>query len=159
MFRAIISPILRSTGLCLQLVVQSTKQHGHQQATSSVLYTTSCKHSPVLLRMGEIIARNMLSWLKLLIKQLFLHLVGRLYYCINDARSHNHYNFITKSPITASCSGFSWAIFGFIELFRPTDEMYKTYVQYTGHTQRIDSAHFCVYIIVYTLKIVLQDHR
>ena len=33
----------------------------HQQATSSVLYTTSCKHSLALLRMGEIIARNMLS--------------------------------------------------------------------------------------------------
>ena len=34
---------------------------GHQQAASSVLYTTSCKHSLVLLRVGEIIARNMLS--------------------------------------------------------------------------------------------------
>ena len=34
---------------------------GHQHAVSSVHYTTSCKHSLVLLRMGEIIARNMLS--------------------------------------------------------------------------------------------------
>jgi len=34
-------------------------------------YTTSCKHSLVLLRMGEIIPRNMLRWLKLLIKLLF----------------------------------------------------------------------------------------
>ena len=34
---------------------------GHQQATSSVHYTTSYKHSLVLLRMGEIAARNMLS--------------------------------------------------------------------------------------------------
>ena len=34
---------------------------GCQQATSSVHYTTSCKHSLVLLRMGEIIAQNMLS--------------------------------------------------------------------------------------------------
>ena len=32
---------------------------GHQQAASSMHYTTSCKHSLVLLRMGEIIARNM----------------------------------------------------------------------------------------------------
>jgi len=32
----------------------------HQQASSSVLYTTSCKHSLMLLRVGEIIARNML---------------------------------------------------------------------------------------------------
>jgi len=45
----------------------------------SVLYTTSCKHSLALLRMGEIIARNMLSRLKLLIKLLFLHLFGCLY--------------------------------------------------------------------------------
>ena len=37
------------------------------QAASSVLYTTSCKYSPGLLRMGETIARNMFSWLKLLI--------------------------------------------------------------------------------------------
>ena len=53
---------------------------GHQQAPSSVLYTTSCKHSLVLLGMGEIVARNMLSWLKLLTKLLLLHLVGFLYY-------------------------------------------------------------------------------
>jgi len=33
----------------------------YQPAASSVRYTTSYKHSPVLLRMGEIIARNMLS--------------------------------------------------------------------------------------------------
>jgi len=63
---------------------------GYQQAASSVLYTTSCKHSLVFLRMDEIIARNMLSWLKLLIKLLLLHLVGCLYYCISDARSHKH---------------------------------------------------------------------
>jgi len=30
-------------------------------------YTTSCKHSLVLLKMGEIITRNMLSILELLI--------------------------------------------------------------------------------------------
>ena len=40
--------------------------------------------------MGEIIARNMLSWLKLLIKLVLLHLVGCLYYRISDARSHKH---------------------------------------------------------------------
>jgi len=34
---------------------------GHQQEASSVHYNTSCKRSLVLLRMGEIIARNMLS--------------------------------------------------------------------------------------------------
>ena len=66
-------------------------------AASSVHYTTSCKHILELLRMGEIIARNMLSWLKLLIKLLLLHLVGCLYYRINDARSHKHYK---KNPST-----------------------------------------------------------
>jgi len=45
----------------------------YQQAASSVHYTTSCKHSLVPLKMGEIIARNMLSWLKLQINY---------YYCI-----------------------------------------------------------------------------
>jgi len=65
-------------------------QPGHQEAASSVHYTTSCKNSLVLLRMGGIIVRNMLSWLKLSIKLLLLHLVTCLYYCINDARSHKH---------------------------------------------------------------------
>ena len=56
-------------------LIEIVKFHysGHRQATSSVHYTTSCKHSLVLLRMGEIIARNMLSWLKLLIKLSLLH--------------------------------------------------------------------------------------
>ena len=103
MFRAIISPIFRSTRLCLQLVVVHAGDQeavelepvpllpGHQREAWSVLYTTSCKHSLVLLRKGEIIAPNMLSWLKLLIiKLLLLHLVGCLYYCINYARSHKH---------------------------------------------------------------------
>ena len=62
----------------------------HRQCCLPVHYTTSCKHSLVLLRMGKIIARNMLSWLKLLIKLLLLHLFGCLFYHINDARSHKH---------------------------------------------------------------------
>jgi len=48
----------------------------------------SCEHSLVLLRMGKNIARNMLSWLKLLIKLLLSHLVGCLYYYnITDVNS------------------------------------------------------------------------
>ena len=102
MFRAIISPILRSTILCLQLVVQCTDDAaccwpgwggsavpphpGHQQAALSVHYTTSCKHSIVLLRMGEIIARNMLTDCNYQQNLLFLHLVGCLYYFI-----HTHF--------------------------------------------------------------------
>jgi len=56
----------------------------------TVPYTTRCKHSLVFLRMGEIIPRNVLRWLKLLIKLLLLHLVGSLHCCINDAQSHKH---------------------------------------------------------------------
>jgi len=78
---------LNST-VCKELQVSSLVDC--QQAASSVHYITCCKHSLVLLRMGEIIVRNMLSWLKLLIKLLMLHLVGCLYYCINDARSHKY---------------------------------------------------------------------
>ena len=59
----------------------------YRPAASSVHYTTSCKHSLVLLRMGEIIAQNMLSWLK----PLLLHLVGCLYYCISDALSYKRH--------------------------------------------------------------------
>ena len=61
-----------------------------QQVTSSVLYTTSWKHSLVLLRMDKIIARNMLSWFKLLIKLLLSHLVCYLCCCINDVQLHKH---------------------------------------------------------------------
>jgi len=42
-------------------------------AASSVHYTTSCKHSLLLLRMGEIVVRNMLRWLEILINR---------YYCV-----------------------------------------------------------------------------
>ena len=82
MFRAIISPILRSTWLCLQLKVQSTDDAAGRQL-KAVRYTSSCKHSLVLLRMGKIIARNMLSWelIETINKLLLLHLVGCLYHC------------------------------------------------------------------------------
>ena len=54
------------------------------------LYHTLYKHSLALLRRGEIIARNMLSWLKLLIKLLLLHLVDCLYcyiLCFSPAKT------------------------------------------------------------------------
>ena len=64
----------------VELVPPVPPHPGHQQAASSVLYTTSRKHSLVLLWMGEIIVRNTFSWLKLLIRLLLLHLVGCSYY-------------------------------------------------------------------------------
>jgi len=76
------------------------------QAASSVLHTTSCKHSLVLMRMGEIIARNMLNWLKSLIKLLLLYLVGCLYDCVNDARLHKHQIYrVWKWGIASSDAG------------------------------------------------------
>ena len=58
MFWAIISPILRSTRLFTALTMLPA---GDQQAASLVHYATNCKHSVVLLSMGEIIACNMLG--------------------------------------------------------------------------------------------------
>jgi len=62
-FREMISPILRNARLCLQLVVKCTGDAAcsHQQTASPVHHTTRCKHGIMLLRMSEIIARNMLS--------------------------------------------------------------------------------------------------
>ena len=59
------------------------------EATSSVHYTTSCKHSLVLLRMGEIIARNMLSWLKLLIN-CYCCILLVVYTTVSEMRFHTN---------------------------------------------------------------------
>ena len=80
----------------------------------------------MLLRMGEIIAWNMLSWFGIIHKPLLLHLVGCLCYCISDARSYKHqtqdvtmycvrlFHFNVSSPIIITLSGikshvvFAW---------------------------------------------------
>jgi len=54
----LVEPVPRHSG---HLVEPVPLHPGHQQAASSVIYTTSCKHSLVLLRMGEIITQNTLS--------------------------------------------------------------------------------------------------
>ena len=86
MIRALIPPIFRSTRLCVTaygiMEQYNAGQYpgsgfpplpGYRPATSWVPYTTSCKHYLALLKIGEIIARNMLSRLELLINR---------YYCI-----------------------------------------------------------------------------
>ena len=94
MFRSIISPIIRSTRLCLQLVVQNTGDAAcHQQAASSVLYTTSCKQSSAP-GDGRNYRPKHVELIQIINKLLLLHLVGCLYYCINDARSHKHQNYL-----------------------------------------------------------------
>jgi len=113
MFWAIVSPILRSTRLCLQLVVHCTDDTAgwwhvttptlvqvvtcRQPAASSVHYTTSCKHSLVLLRMGETIAQNMFSWLKLLIN---CHCCIQLVVYINPLTPNVNYSGRT-APLTS----------------------------------------------------------
>jgi len=52
-----------------ELELEVPPNPAYQPAAPSVHYTTSCKHCLVLLRMGEIIARNMFSLLELLINR------------------------------------------------------------------------------------------
>ena len=110
---------------------------GHQQATSSVRYTTSRKHRLVLLRMGEIIARNVFSWLKLLIKLLLLHLVGCLYYCISDAWSHKYQNiFIFTFFYTAEWT----SVLGFSTFRNDPFSYYSFYISWPFLTYQFEFA-------------------
>ena len=60
MFRAMFSPIIKSTWLYLQyLVVFTQVAAGWQPAATWVNTTGYCKYSQVVLMMGENIARNM----------------------------------------------------------------------------------------------------
>jgi len=68
-------------------------------AISSVHITTSCKSSLLLLRMGEFIARNMLSWWKSSINcYCFIYLV--VYFIVSVM--HGHTNMRRDLPITFS---------------------------------------------------------
>ena len=71
-------------------------------ATSSVHCTTNCKRSLVLLKMGEIIARNMLSWLELLINRYCCIYLAVYIICINDVRS-SKYRFVLFQRVKARC--------------------------------------------------------
>ena len=84
---------------------------------SSVHYTTSCKHSLVLLRMGEIIARNMLSWLELWINR---YCCIYLVVCIIVSVMHGHTNIKLRQCLNVikwlnwtTISGNTSATFGF----------------------------------------------
>jgi len=70
----------------------------HQPAASSVLYTTNCKYSLVFLSMGETIARNILSWLKLLKNY---HCCIYLVVCIIVSTKHGHTK--TKFKVFSFC--------------------------------------------------------
>jgi len=98
MFRTTISSILRSARLWYN--APTMLPAGHQQAVSSVHYSTSCKHSLALLRMGEIIARNMLSLTEIFNKIIIVvsgWLFILLYQYCTVIQTSNHF-----------CCKFSW---------------------------------------------------
>jgi len=69
-------------------------------AASPVHYTTSCKHSLLLLRMGKIIARNMLTWLELSIK-LFILLYQ---WCTVTQTSNLSPTCVLQRELSANCT-------------------------------------------------------
>jgi hypothetical protein len=81
MFRAVILPIFRSTRLCYSLWYNApTMLPAGDGQHRGFIIPQAVTHSLVLLKMGKIIARNMLSCLGIINKPLLLHLVGCLYY-------------------------------------------------------------------------------
>jgi hypothetical protein len=84
MFQAIISPILRST------TVRDPPHPGYRQAASSVNYTTSCNTQSSAPEDGRNYRPKHDELIGIINKPLLLHLVGCLYYCINDAWSYKY---------------------------------------------------------------------
>jgi len=62
---------------------------GRQQASCSVHYTTSCKQSSAPEYWRNYRPKHV-ELIEFTNKLLLLHLVGCLYYCIRDTRSHKH---------------------------------------------------------------------
>ena len=93
MFRAIILPIFRSTRLCVTacgIMHPRCCRPATGRQHRGCIIPQAVTHSLVLLKMGEIIAWNMLSWLELLINcycciQFVVYII-----CISDARSCKH---------------------------------------------------------------------
>ena len=80
MFREIISPILRSTRLCLQLTVQCTDDAAGRQHRRCIVCTVSCKHSAP--EDGRNYLPKHVELIEIISKLLLLHLVGCLHYCM-----------------------------------------------------------------------------
>ena len=62
---------------------------------SSVHYTTSCDTQSRASEDGQNYSPKHVELIGIINKPLLLHLVGCLYYCISDARSNKHQNFMT----------------------------------------------------------------
>jgi len=107
MFRAIICPSSGALGCVASSNIPHTDHlsrsphPGYWPATTWVRYTSNCRTQPNAQEDGQIIARNMLSWLKLLITLSLLHLVGYWYYlyqgCMVKQISNLIYLFFTNN--------------------------------------------------------------
>ena len=91
MFRAIISPILRSRDCVYSLWYNAPTMlpAGYRPAASSVHYTTSC-NTVCAPQDGRNYRPKLVELIGIVNKPLLLHLVGCLYYRISDARSFKH---------------------------------------------------------------------
>jgi hypothetical protein len=98
MFRSIILPIFRNTRLCVT-ACGIMHQRCFRPSASSVHYTTSCKHSLMLLKTGEIIARHMLNWLELLINRYCcIYLVVNIIVLVTHAHTSTNIKYGVNSP-------------------------------------------------------------
>ena len=88
MFRAIILPIFRSTRLC---VTACGIMHPRcSRPVALYIIPQAVTHSLVFLKMGKIIARNMLSWLELLTSRYCFFQLDVYITYFNDARSSKY---------------------------------------------------------------------
>jgi hypothetical protein len=77
---------------------------GYRPATSWLHYTTSCKHSLVLLEDGRNPRPKHAELIGIVNKPLLLHLLGFSIICISDVRSNKH-------QICRSVGGICWLKF------------------------------------------------
>ena len=98
MFRAIILPIFRSARLCVTALWYNAPTMlpatGRQHRECNTCISQAVTHSLALLKMGKIIARNMLSWLELLINRYCCIYLAVYIIYINDARSSKYQNLL-----------------------------------------------------------------
>ena len=89
MFRAMISPIFRSTRLCVTACGVMHRRRC-RPATSWVHYITSCNTQSSAPENGRNYRPEYVELIGIINKPLLLHVFGCLYYCISDAWSYKH---------------------------------------------------------------------
>ena len=123
MFRAIILPIFRSIRLCVAdcgiMHPRCCRPGATGRHHRGYIIPQAVTHILVLLKMGKIFARNMLSWMELLINRYCcIYFVVYIIY-INDARSNNYQVSFKTEMISASlfpkicCFGENFVLLGY----------------------------------------------